>query len=248
VSSVDRAWQSQNGFVVPARRVLQAAAFALLGAYPTVLVCMIVLTVVSSGRHGSDFATFWQSGREVLHGHSPYPELGSLPHVANPHTFAPFVYPPVAAFSMAPLAMLPFGVAKVVYLVVNLGAVALALRVLGVTDWRCYGLAYASVPVLSAAGLGAISALLLLGIAAVWRYRDRAVVAGLLIAYVITAKLFLWPRWLWLVRTRRFRAAAVAAAAATGAVITSWAAIGFHGLRAYPTLLARLTELVGPLT
>jgi hypothetical protein len=147
---------------------------------------------------------------------------------------------------MVPLALLPYAVAKLVFFVLSVVAIGLALRLFDVRDWRCYGAVYASGPAYAAVGLGAVGPFLLLGIAAAWRYRDRARVAGLAVAYVVSAKLFLWPLWFWLVRTRRFRAAAIAAASGLGAVVASWAAIGFAGLRDYPQLLARLTDLVGP--
>jgi hypothetical protein len=226
-------------------RIARRGTKVVLVVFPLVLVALLVVVVAVAGRHGSDFATFWDSGRAVVHGRSPYPSLASLPRRASPTSFAPFVYPPVTAFAMAPLGLLPFSVAIFVFLVLDLAAVALALRLLGVDDWRCYALAYSSVPVFSAAGLGTISPLLLLATAAAWRYRDRALAVGALVAYVSTAKLFLWPVWLWLVRTRRFRAAAVAAVLAAAGVFASWAAIGFAGLRDYPHLLGRLTELVG---
>jgi hypothetical protein len=221
-------------------RVVEVALFA--GA-PALLTSVCLLTIVERPR--SDFWTFWRAGRDVLHGRSPYPALTALPHEAY-STFAPFVYPPVTAFAMAPLSVLPFDVAKLIYFALAVASLALGLRLLGVRDWRCYGAAFLAPVVYSANGLGAIGPFLLLGIAAAWRYRDRAVVCGLLVAYVVTAKLFLWPLWFWLVRVRRFRAAAVAAGAGVVAVATSWAAIGFQGAREYPTLLARLTELEGP--
>ncbi len=231
----------------PAARWAAAAArcsaVVFLGVVP---VCLFVILVATLRHHASDFTTFWESGRAMLHGRSPYPSVQSLPAHPDPKTFAPFVYPPVAAVAMLPLSLLPFGVAIVVFLLVDLAAVALALRLLGVTDWRCYGAAFASAPVFASAGLGAISPLLLLGVAAAWRYRDRTVRVGLLVAYVATAKLFLWPVWLWLVRTRRFAAAGVAAGAAVAGVLGAWAAIGFAGLHDYPALLGRLTRLVGP--
>lgn len=221
----------------------RCSAIVFLGVAP---VCLFVFLVATLRHHPSDFTTFWESGRAVLHGRSPYPSLRSLPAHPDPKTFAPFVYPPIAAVAMLPLSVLPFGVAIAVFLLVDLAAVALALRLLGVTDWRCYGAAFCSAPVFASAGVGAISPLLLLGLAAAWRYRDRALRAGLLVAYVATAKLFLWPVWLWLVRTRRFAAAAVAAGAAVAGVLGAWAAIGFAGLHDYPALLGRLTRLVGP--
>lgn len=233
--------------VLPESRWLSAAArcgeAVALGVAPAGLIAFLLASI---GHHPTDFTTFWDSGRALLHGRSPYPSLRSLPAHPDRTTFAPFVYPPVAALPMVPLALLPFGVAAVAFVLVDLAAVALALRLLGIRDWRCYGAALGSAPVFAGAGIGAISPLLLLGVAAVWRYRRRALAAGALVAYVATAKLFLWPLWLWLVRTRRFAAAAVAAALAVLGTAAAWSAIGFAGLRDYPALLGRLTGLIGP--
>jgi hypothetical protein len=212
---------------------------------PAVLVGWYGSVFVGRGPGKSDFWTFWVASRTVLHGGDPYPAVASLPHVAD-KWFAPFVYPPVAAFVLAPLAVLPFVVAKAVYFALNLVGFGVALRLLGVRDWRCYTLAVASPPVIEAAGIGTISIPLLVCVVAMWRYRAHAVRLGLLAAGAITAKLFLWPLWLWLVRTRRYPAAAVAAVVALAAVVASWAAIGWAGLRDYPILLDRMTGLEGP--
>jgi glycosyl transferase family 87 len=227
------------------RTRLSRAALGVLWCYAALLVVACIAHVVAAGHDGSDFWTFWRSGRDVLHGRSPYPSLASLPADAG-RTFAPFVYPPVAALWMAPLAVLPFAAANVVFVIVNLAAIGGALWLLGVRDPRCYGIAYGSAPVFAAAALGTVSPLLLLGVAGAWRYRERAVVVGLLVAAVVTMKLFLWPLGLWLLATRRFRAAAVSFAAGAVAIVGSWAAISFAGMREYPQLLGRLTELVGP--
>jgi alpha-1,2-mannosyltransferase len=205
----------------------------------------IAARAVTGDRHGSDFLSFWQAGRAVLRGQSPYPLLDALPAVADRLTFAPFVYPAPAAYWLAPLAILPFAVAKALFLVLNLGSIVLALRLLGVRDWRCHAAVFASVPVVAGASLGTFSPLLLLGAAAAWRYRDRTVRVGLIVAALVVAKLFLWPLWFWLVYTRRFGAAALSAAAGVTLTVVGWWGIGFAGLHEYPQLLSRLTELVG---
>jgi hypothetical protein len=53
----------------------------------------------------------------------------------------------------------------------------------------------------------------------------------------VAAKLFVWPLLVWLILTRRFRAAALAALSAVVLVIGAWALIGFEGMRDYPKLL-----------
>jgi alpha-1,2-mannosyltransferase len=99
--------------------------------------------------------------------------------------------------------------------------------------------------VLAGTSLGTFSPLLLLGAAVAWRYRDRVTRVGPIVAALVVTKLFLWPLWLWLVYTRRFAAAAVAGSLGLVATVVAWALIGFDGLRDYPRLLSRLTELVG---
>ena len=217
---------------------------AFLGVLPVLITIVLIGTVLHNGRH-SDFATFWDSGRAVLHGVSPYPDVASLPRTADRGTFSPFVYPPPTACMMIPFSLLPFAIANVLFLLLNLGCVALALRLLGVRDWRCYGAAFLSAPVFSAATIGTISPLLLLGVAAAWRYRERAVVLGMLIAGVVAMKLFLWPLWFWLIRARHRAAAVLASAGIAATTLLAWWVIGFAGLHDYPRLLGRLTELVG---
>jgi alpha-1,2-mannosyltransferase len=98
-------------------------------------------------------------------------------------------------------------------------------------------------PVVSSIALGAFSSFLLLGAAATWRYRERQAAAGVLAALTATCKLFLWPLGVWLLVTKRLRAAVVFTLAAIVLVVGGWAAIGFAGLRSYPHLLHLLTDL-----
>lgn len=229
----------------PAGARLQLCAHLLLAGAGAALTVLFAFLTVRPGSHSTDFATFYASGRHVLHGLSPYPALSSLPAVADRTTFAPFVYPPPAAYAIVPIALLPFLVANAIFFCLSIAATILALRLLGVRDWPCYAAAFASVPVLAAPANGAISAYLLLGVAAAWRYRRRTWAPACAVAAVAVAKLFLWPLWLWLVYTRRYAAAALSAAIGATVTLVAWAALGFAGLREYPHLLSRLTELTG---
>lgn len=190
-----------------------------------------------------DFRTFWQAGNDVLHGNSPYPAL--LPTQANGATFRPFVYPAPAAFLLAPFSLLPWLVAEGVWLVLGAVALVVTLRLLDVRDWRCYGTVFMWPAVWSALGNGSVSLVLLCACAALWRFRSRPHVAGLLLSLLIVFKLYLWPLGVWLIATRRIRATAVSIAATVAASLAGWALIGFAGLHQYPSLLGRLTTLVG---
>jgi hypothetical protein len=233
------------GAVAPVVLRSRLTAAAALLFVPSLMYVYMASRAVAGDRHGSDFLSFWQAGRQVLHAQSPYPLLDALPAVADQLTFQPFVYPAPAAYWMVPLSILPFAVAKTLFLALNIGSIVVGLRLLGVRDWRCHAAAFASVPVLAGSSLGTFSPLLVLGVAAGWRYRETTVRLGAIVAVLIVAKLFLWPLWLWLVYTRRFRAAALSASVGVTLTAAAWWGIGFAGFREYPRLLSRLTELVG---
>jgi hypothetical protein len=175
-----------------------------------------------------DLHVMWQAGHDVITGQSPYP----------------FVYPAPAAFLMAPFGALPWGVAVVAFTLTLVGALILALRLLGVRDWRCYAVALASLPMASSIMIGTLSPLLAVAAAAAWRYRDRGIVVASAIVAAVVTKIFLWPLVIWLLATRRFRTAATAVALGVALTLGSWAMLGFDGLRDYAGGLERIAGLV----
>jgi hypothetical protein len=191
-----------------------------------------------------DFGIFRTAASSVLHGDSPYvaPTAAAVSH------FDKFVYPPVAALAFAPFTALPSGPAKVLMFAASLAAIIAALRLLQVEDWRCYGVAVVSAPAINTLALGALTSFLLLGAALVWRYRDNAAVAGVATAFTAVLKLFLWPLGVWLLATRRWRAAIICAGAGLVLLLGGWAAIDFGGLRSYPTLVHLLEQVEGPVS
>jgi Glycosyltransferase family 87 len=181
-----------------------------------------------------DFHIFWTAGHRYLEGHSPYGH--SLSHA--------FVYPPPAALLFAPVAWLPYHVAAGVFLAVSLGAVVGALWLLGVRDRRLYAAAFLSPAVLTALTVGTITPLLMLGLAAVWRFRNHRGVA-VPVAVLIVLKLFLWPVLVWLLVTRRQRAALEAVALSLALTVVSWAWVGFADIGRYPSILDQLVGAEG---
>lgn len=219
----------------------QAAAVALLGALP---VALLVAFLAGSVHHhpAYDFRAVWQAGRDVLHGRSPYPSAHHLEALRGT-AIDEFVYPAAVAVAAAPLGMLPFGVASALWVAAGVASVGLALWILGVRDWRCYGALVASPAMLDAVRLGTLTPVLALLLALAWRWRDQAARCALVVAAAIVAKVFLAPLLLWLLVTRRLRAAAIAVAATAGLVVGGWVAVGLAGLREYPTLLSTLSDV-----
>ena len=227
----------------------RVSSFVLFGVLPAALLAAFLAAAIGDD-YAFDFHQFWQGGRDVLDGVSPYPSralLDTASDALGPHGIQQvfrFPYPAGAAFAMVPFAAMPFDVAAGVLTVLLIVATSLSLWLLGVRDWRCHGVAFASIVVLGAIRLGTFTPLLLLALAIAWRFRSRSVVAGVALAAAIVLKLFLWPVMLWLVATRRYAAAAWAAGGAAAATFLAWLALGFDGLRVYPDLVRTLTDIV----
>ncbi|MGZ4431253.1 MAG: glycosyltransferase family 87 protein [Gaiellales bacterium] len=215
-------------------------AYGICLAAGPFLAALFLLSSIRSGSFLIDFRyAFYPAGHAVLSGHSPYVALSEL-HAE----LIPFVYPAVAAWLFAPLALLPYGAAAVIYFALTVLVVWAGLAFLGVRDPRCYTVVCAWPAALDDFQTGALGGAMFLGLAILWRYRDRTTGSATL-ALVVAAKLFLWPLGAWLLLTRRWRAVAVAAIAGVVFLLLPWAAIGFAGLTSYPAMLQRLTEQEG---
>jgi alpha-1,2-mannosyltransferase len=209
----------------------------LLAVLPAVVLAMFLWA--SQDMLAWDFQqSFRPAAEAVLNGISPYP-----PPVAESMAERDaFVYLPLGAFVFAPFVVLPTYAANLVVTALVVLLALAALRILGVRDWRCYGIAFLSPAMLSAIQTTNLTLPLLLALAAIWALRHRAVLPGLVLALTLATKLFLWPVFVWLVATRRYRAAAVSAVTTAVLVGGGWALIGFAGLGDYPALLHVLAE------
>jgi len=217
-----------------------AAERFFLAFLPAVLLIGLVIDRYLIGKYlGFDYKPLWEASRHIFHGASPYPP----PHAWALHDEQQFVYPPIAALLAAPLAVFPFTVAAVLLAFLDVFATGLTLRVLGVRDWRCYGLTFLWYPVIQNVLVGSITSLLALAVAVAWRYRDDQRVTTPVAAALIAAKVFLWPLLFWLAATRRGLAAMRALGVALAGIALSWALIGFAGLTSYPRLLDVLSRL-----
>jgi alpha-1,2-mannosyltransferase len=175
----------------------------------------------------------------VLDGHSPYPERDD-PILEDQKGY---VYPPQLVVALIPLTRLPIDMVAVLVTFALLALVGLTLWILDVRDLRCYAAAFLWMPTTSGVLLGNVSIPLAFALAVAWRYRETLWRPALAVGLAVSAKLLLWPVFVWLVATRRLRAAALAALVGAVVTLAAWAAIGFDGLRTYPDLLERLSEI-----
>jgi hypothetical protein len=197
-----------------------------------------------------DFRQFWQGGRDVVNGVSPYPSAGLLA-TAGDHLDPEgirdvfrFPYPAGALALLAPFGLMSFSTAAAAWSALLIVSLLAGIWLLGVRDWRVVAVVVSSAPVISSVRLGTLTPLLVLLLAVAWRWRDRRFVPGSSVALAVSLKLFAWPLVAWLLATRRWLEAGVACAGAAVLTLGAWAAIGFEGLAEYPELLRRLTDVV----
>jgi alpha-1,2-mannosyltransferase len=235
----------KSGFSLEPRGLQRAlrtlVPIVFLGLVPVALALVFLFVIVPPDSLGLDFrASFWPAADAVLHGHTPYPPLDAAALADR----SAFRYPPLVAVVLTPFALLPVGIATAIALLATVAALAAALWVLGVRDWRCYGVSLGSPAVLACLQTAALSAFLALAVALAWRLRHRGRATPVLLAAAIVAKVFLWPLLLWLLVVRGWRCAALTTAGAVGLVVAPWA-LGFPGARNYPHLLETMTRIEG---
>ena len=204
-----------------------AAAIGLLDAF---------LLVVTGEHQVVDFRPYYTAAEAVLRGETLYPAVDDTTLGSG----RAYVYPPLTAIVVIPLSLLPVSVAEGIVVLGGALAVIATLLAVGVRDWRCYVIAFCWMPVLSAVQLGNVTVFLGLAAALAWRFRYRDLPTSISIGATLAIKLFLWPLIIWLVATRRLRAALFASAFGAGLFAVSWAVVGFEGMVDYPDLLRRL--------
>ena len=222
------------------RRRLVVNSLLIAAAVAIAVALLDGFVLVVTGEHEVvDFRAYNGAAEALLRGQSPYPSVDE----ATLGSGREYVYPPLTAIAVVPLALLPLSAAEgLVVLALTLGVIATLLLV-GVRDWRCYVVAFLWVPVLNAVGLGNITIALGLAAALAWRYRDRALPAAIAVGVTLAAKMFLWPLVVWFAATRRLRAALLSCAIGAGVLAISWAAVGFRGIAEYGELVRLIQSL-----
>jgi len=222
------------------RAFLRVGTVAVLGVLPLFAIGFVLVDLASGGAGWAFREAFLGAADAVLRGESPYPALDD-PALERGTAY---VYPPAMALLTTPFTVLGHDVAVVLFALLLVASVPATLAVLGVRDWRCYGVALLWPPVLSAVHVENISLLIGLAAALVWRFRDRPVVAGSILGISGAVKPLLWPLGLWFLATRRLRALLWSVGTGIAVVLGSWAVIGFAGIVEYQELLRRLSDLM----
>jgi alpha-1,2-mannosyltransferase len=210
----------------------------LLGVAPAALTAWLVFAALRFHWVAFDFyRAYYPAAHRLLHGGSPY----AVTHqdvVAG----TAFVYPALSAVAFAPFALVGRGLSQHLYMLLCLTMVPGALWAMRVRDWRVYGVVLLWFPMIIGWQGENISVPLMLLLALAWRYRDRPVTAGLVTAVAISLKPFFWPLGLWLLATRRWRAAAWAFGWGLLVNLLAWGIVGFDEIHAYLRLSGQVTD------
>jgi hypothetical protein len=183
-------------------------------------------------------AAFWPAGHRILDGISPYVSADSVLVKRG----VAFVYPAPGAIFFAAFAWIPHAAAGVLFTMLSICAALGVLWIVGVRDWRLFGLVLLWPPVISGWQTANLSLLIAFGIAVAWRLRDRPMAVGVVVGLLVSLKVFVWPLGLWLLATRRYAALGWAIASALLANLVAWAVLGFDQLHAYASLVSAVTK------
>jgi hypothetical protein len=201
----------------------------LVGFLPIISVPLLLARWYPVHNFALDFDHwYWPAAQRLLHGSSPY----------APSPYRALNYPAPAALLFVPFALIPHAVADWIFTALVLAAVPASLWLLGVRDWRIYGIVFLWQPVIVGWQTANISLLLLLGLAACWCLRERPLVVGSLLALLICVKIFPIPILIWLLATRRFKALAWAVGTSIVLNLISWAVAGFGQIHRYLQILS----------
>jgi alpha-1,2-mannosyltransferase len=216
----------------------RAATHALLGFGPVAACLLLFVFQIKIHAVAVDFrSAYYPAAVRLLHGGNPY----AITH-AQVLAGTAFVYPALSAVFFAPFGVLSRGAGQVLYMLVCIACVPATLRTLNVRDWRVYGIVFYWLPIYGGWQSGNVTLPLMLLIALAWRYRDRPVVTGLITGAAISLKPFVWPLGLWLLATRRWKAAACALAWGVLFNVLAWGLVGFNEIHTYLRLSGQVTD------
>jgi hypothetical protein len=162
-------------------RVVQYASLVFCAALPAVAVAALFAGAMQDDAVAFDFRPIHRAAEQIVDGVNPYPG----PRDALDAASGPYVYPPLPAIASIPLSLLSFEAAGLLLMALLVLTVAATLAVLGVRDWRCYGVAFLWPPVLSAVQTGNVTIVLGLCAALAWRFRGSLVGASASVAVTL---------------------------------------------------------------
>lgn len=199
-------------------------------------------------------AAYWGDNRLALDFHYELYPQAELVRAGEPAFDTPddyledranLIWPIAAVLPVVPLTLAGPDAADWIATGFTIATLVAALLVLGVKDWRVYGVTFLWPSVIDAYQTANASLPLVLFVAVAWRWRHRAAIAGSAIGLAIAVKFFLWPAVVWLLAIRRVTAAVVAGAIIVGSLLLM---VPFTDIGEYVRLLQKLRRTFEPET
>jgi len=213
----------------PGNEHARALSNVLLATVPLLFVAVMMWSVVHGRFAALDFRyAYWSGGHRVLTGASPY-----LWTASQFRRGVAFVYPALSAVMFAPTTLLSRSEGAVIFTLVSACVAPATLALLRVRDWRVYAVTLVWLPVCAGWLTANESLFMALGLAGVWRWRERPAVAGFLTAAMISLKPIMWPLVIWLLVTRRWRASVQTLAWGVLLNLAAWSVVGFSQIGSY---------------
>ncbi len=212
------------------QRVGTVALFAVL---PVVTAVAMFAVASSDGSLSVDFQNeLYPEAERLLRWENPFPARGAdLSHGHN------LIWPPIAALVAAPFTLLSPEAANWAIAFVGLACFMASLRLVGVRDWRVYGVFALWPQVIGEIRVSHLTPFLCLLLALAWRYRDARAVPGLALGTAVAIKFFLWPLGIWLAAIGRARETVLAAGVALASLLL---VLPFTSLHDYVQVLLEL--------
>lgn len=212
------------------RRVSAVVAFGVLPSLA--LVSMLVIGLRTDSLAADFHHELYPQAKLLLDGVNPFPDPSW-----DPLAGANFIWPPLAGYVVAPLTVLPAGAADVVIAFLGLVGLGLSLWLVGVRDWRVYGVFCLWPEMAGEMRVSHLTPVLALAAAVAWRARQTSGPPGLAIGLATSVKFLMWPLLVWLAATRRTRDVLVAGAVVCGSLLL---VLPYTGLDPYVRSLLRL--------
>ena len=217
------------------QRVGTVALFAVL---PVVTAVTMFAVASSDGSLSVDFQNeLYPEAKQLLRWENPFPHPGT--DLSYGHNL---IWPPLAALIAAPFTLLGPGAANWVMAFVGLACFMGSLRLVGVRDWRVYGVFALWPQVIGEIRVSHLTPFLCLLLALAWRYRDARGVPGLALGTATAIKFFLWPLGIWLAAIGRARETLLAGGIALASLLL---VIPFTSLHDYFRVLLELGRTFG---
>jgi alpha-1,2-mannosyltransferase len=211
------------------------------GVVVLVFASLAAVVVASALPAGYDFHAYWLAGRHLMSGAPLYPDAATI--LGLPDEFR---YLPMVAVLFVPLALVPYEIALPIWILFQVAIAAIVgvtlLRPLPVSwrPWAAAGYVFCLGLVLEVT-LGNVNLISLALALVAWRFRDRAILAGILLAAAVGLKFLPITLLLFYVASGRWRPVLAGAAIGTAGLVAG-AALMSERTAEYLRFAPRLLE------